>query len=81
MKVFRVWVNECCYGEYDSVVVVAESEEDVRSHLVHDDVWKETKFMIDGFEQFAFSDRQGEIHIVEVPTDKFAVILATYNVG
>ena len=81
MKVFKVWVDKHRYEEYDGAVVVAESEEDVRSRLVHDDVWKETQFMIDGFERFAFSDRQGEIHIEEVPTDKVAVILTSYNAG
>ena len=81
MKVFKVWVDDCGYDEYDGAVVVAESKEDVRSRLVHDDVSGKTQFLIDGFEQFAFFDYQGEIHIEEVPTDMFAVILTSYNAG
>lgn len=84
MKVFKVWVDSCDYDEYDGAVVVAESEEYVRSHLVHDDVLGKTQFMLDGlsvFERFSFYDCQGEIHIEEVPTDKFAVVLTSYNAG
>lgn len=81
MKVFKVWVDSCDYDEYDGAVVVAESEEDVRSHLVHDDFWEETQFMTGRFKQFSFSDSQGEIHIKEVPTNKVAVILTSFNAG
>jgi hypothetical protein len=36
---------------------------------------------LDEFEWFEFYDYQGEIHIKEVPTDKAAVILTSYNAG
>lgn len=83
MKVFKVWVDDSSYNydAFDGAVVVAESEEDVRSHLVHDDEMGKTQFTISGFEQFSFYDCQGEIHIEEVPTDKLAVILTSFNAG
>lgn len=84
MKVFKVWVDSCDYDEFDGAVVVAESEEDVRSRLVHNDALGKTRFMLgrlDVLEWFEFYDCQGEIHIEEVPTDKVAVILTSYNAG
>ena len=84
MKVFKVWVDSYDFDEYDGAVVVAESEEDVRSRLVHNDELEKTHYMLGGldeFEWFEFYDYQGEIHIKEVPTDKVAVILTSYNAG
>ena len=84
MKVFKVWADSYDYDEFDGAVVVAESEEDIRSRLFHNDVLGKTLFMLDGlpeFERFSFYDCQGEIHIEEVPTDKVAVILTSYNAG
>lgn len=47
MKVFKVWVDDSSYkyDAFDGAVVVAESEEDVRSHLVHDDELEELKLV------------------------------------
>ena len=81
MKVFKVWVDDNGYDEYDGAVVVAESEEEVRSHLIHDDIFRRTRFVAEKCEAFTFEDGQGEIHIEEVPTDKVAVILTSYNAG
>ncbi len=81
MKVFKVWVDSCGYDEYDGAVVVAESKEEVRSHLIHDDIFQRTRFVAKNCECFSFEDYQGEIHIEEVPTDKVAVILTSYNAG
>ena len=31
MKVFKVWVDKCDYGTYDSFVCVANSEDEIRN--------------------------------------------------
>ena len=33
MKVFKVWVDKCDYGTYDSFVCVANSEDEIRNHI------------------------------------------------
>ena len=33
MKVFKVWVDEWDYDTYDSFVCVANSEDEIRSHI------------------------------------------------
>ena len=86
MKVFKVWVDEWFYDDYDSFVCVANSEDEIRSHISVD---RYNRRVIDmsGNEAYedsvTFDDFQGEIHIEEVNlnVDKPYIVCSSYNAG
>ena len=86
MKVFKVWVDKYDYDNYDSFVCVANSEDEIRSHISVD---RYNRRIIDmsGNEAYedsvAFDDFQGEIHIEEVNlnVDKPYIVCSSYNAG
>ena len=86
MKVFKVWVDEWDYDTYDSFVCVANSEDEIRSHISIDKQ-KRRIIHMDGNEAYEDSvwsdDFQGEIHIEEVNlnVDKPYIVCSSYNAG
>ena len=69
MKVFKVWVDKCDYDTYDSFVCVANSEDEIRSHISLDRQNRRVVDMSgnDDYEDIVkFEEFQGEIHIEEV---------------
>ena len=86
MKVFKVWVDKCDYETYDSFVCVANSEDEIRSHISLNQYGGRVITM-DGNEAYenyiTFDDFQGEIHIEEVNlnVDKPYIVCSSYNAG
>ena len=86
MKVFKVWVDKCDYDTYDSFVCVANSEDEIRSHISLNQYGGRVITM-DGNEAYenyiTFYDFQGEIHIEEVNlnVDKPYIVCSSYNAG
>ena len=86
MKVFKVWVDKCDYGTYDSFVCVANSEEEIRKCISIDRCNRRVIHM-DGNEAYenyvTFEDFQGEIHIKEVNLDVSEpyIVCSSYNAG
>ena len=86
MKVFKVWVDEWDYDNYDSFVCVANSEDEIRNHISVD---RYNRRVVDmsGNEAYEdsvwFDDFQGEIHIEEVNlnVDKPYIVCSSYNAG
>ena len=86
MKVFKVWVDEWDYDTYDSFVCVANSEDEIRSHISVDRYNRRIINMSgnDNHEDsIRFQDFQGEIHIEEVNlnVDKPYIVCSSYNAG
>ena len=86
MKVFKVWVDEWDYDNYDSFVCVANSEDEIRNHI-NIDRQKRRIIHMDSNETYEdsvwFDDFQGEIHIEEVNlnVDKPYIVCSSYNAG
>ena len=81
MKVFKVYVDKWDYDCYESFVVVAESEEEVKNMLVHNG--DETD-IIDkdlGDTGIWFDDFLGDIHIEEVNLNEKKIIEKSFNAG
>ena len=86
MKVFKVWVDKCDYDTYDSFVCVANSEDEIRSHISLD---RQKRRVVDMSgndnheDSVKFEDFQGEIHIEEVNLnkDKPYIVCSSYNAG
>lgn len=71
MKVYKLWVDEIDYDEYDSVVVVAENENEaieIVQNATGNLGWSEKGYFY-------------EIHIEEIDLTKKGVVLASYNAG
>ena len=86
MKVFKVWVDKYDYDTYDSFVCVANSEDEIRSHISVDRYNRRVVDMSgnDDYEDSVwFDDFQGEIHIEEVNlnVDKPYIVCSSYNAG
>ena len=86
MKVFKVWVDKWDYDNYDSFVCVANSEEEIRSHISVDRYNRRVVDMSgnDDYEDsVAFEEFQGEIHIEEVNlnVDQPYIVCSSYNAG
>lgn len=86
MKVFKVWVDKCDYDTYDSFVCVANSEDEIRSHISVDR-YNRRVINMSGNDDYvcsvAFEEFQGEIHIEEVNlnVDKPYIVCSSYNAG
>ena len=86
MKVFKVWVDKCDYGTYDSFVCVANSEDEIRK-CISIDQYNRRVINMSGNEAYenyvTFEDFQGEIHIEEVNlnVDKPYIVCSSYNAG
>ena len=86
MKVFKVWVDKCDYDTYDSFVCVANSEDEIRSHI-RLDMYNRRVVDMSGNEAYenhvTFDDFQGEIHIEEVNlnVDKPYIVCSSYIAG
>ena len=86
MKVFKVWVDEWFYDDYDSFVCVANSEDEIRNHI-RVDRYNRRVIDMSGNEAYEdsvkFEDFQGEIHIEEVNlnVDKPYIVCSSYNAG
>lgn len=80
-KLFLVSVKDYGYDEYDSVIVIADSEQEAIEICKTDD-YETAK---DGFlpTNGYFVKAQGEITVKEINlnTDESKVILASYNAG
>ena len=86
MKVFKVWVDKLDYDTYDSFVCVANSEDEIRNHIIVDRYNRRVVDMSgnDDYENSVwFQDFQGEIHIEEVNlnVDKPYIVCSSYNAG
>ena len=86
MKVFKVWVDEWFYDDYDSFICVANSEDEIRSCISIDKYNRRVVDMSgnDDYEDCIwFDDFQGEIHIEEVNlnVDKPYIVCSSYNAG
>ena len=86
MKVFKVWVDEWFYDDYDSFVCVANSEDEIRN-CISLNQYGGRVITMDGNEAYenyiTFYDFQGEIHIEEVNlnVDKPYIVCSSYNAG
>ena len=86
MKVFKVWVDKCDYGTYDSFVCVANSEDEIRNRISIDK-YNCRVINMSGNDDYVcsvdFQDFQGEIHIEEVNlnVDKPYIVCSSYNAG
>ena len=86
MKVFKVWVDEWFYDDYDSFVCVANSEDEIRNHM-RVDRYNRRVIDMSGNEAYEdsvkFEEFQGEIHIEEVNlnVDKPYIVCSSYNAG
>lgn len=85
MKVFRVWVDNCDYNEYDSFVVVAESEEEIRKKFKYEDrYWWRYEYRL-GEDLITFTATQvktlDDIHIEEVDLTKESIVCSSFNAG
>ena len=87
MKIFKVWVDEWDYDEFDAAIVVAESEEEIRKKFI---TTGPGQFFITSDNtrwygespreaEFWFTEPQGEIHIEEVDTTKPGVVLTSFH--
>ena len=76
MKCFLVYVKDWTYDEFDSVVVLADSEEEVRSMFKRERDFRGYGTSIGGI---FFNDGQGEIFIKEIKEK--GVVLASFNAG
>ena len=86
MKVFKVWVDEWFYDDYDSFVCVANSEDEIRKCISVDRYNRRVVDMSgnDNHEDSVkFEEFQGEIHIEEVNLnkDKPYIVCSSYNAG
>ena len=86
MKVFKVWVDEWFYDDYDSFVCVANSEDEIRNHISVDRYNRRVVDMSgnEAYENYiTFYDFQGEIHIEEVNLnkDKPYIVCSSYIAG
>ena len=82
MKCFLVYAEANDWDQYDSVAVLADSEEEVKAMFHHeDDEWASLSKTIIGEDKCApyFYDHQGKIHIEEM-TEK-GVVCASFNAG
>ncbi len=76
MKCYMVYVDKVNYNEYDACIVLADSEEEVRSMFKKEESYE----YIPGIEEDVyFYNYQGKIHIEEV-TEK-GLVLASFNAG
>lgn len=78
MKIFKVWVEDCDYDEYDAAIIIAESAEEIRANFVRDEFDGSLAF---AGEDLFFKDEQGEIHIDEIDTNHAGLLLASYHAG
>lgn len=76
MKCYMVYVDRYDYDEYDACIVLADSEEEVRSMFKRE---KTYDGYITKMKGVYFDDHQGEIHIKEVT--KKGLVLASFNAG
>ena len=86
MKVFKVWVDKYDYDDYDSFVCVANSEDEIRSHINLNQYGGGviTMDINEDYENHSTCyDFQGEIHIEEVNLncDKPYIVCSSYNAG
>lgn len=83
MKVFRITSTSVGYDEFDSCVVVAESEEAVRKMIsVDTDGWRNVDCSTSSYcDDVWFSKYQGDLKISEIDLNKPQVICASYNAG
>lgn len=79
LKVFKVWAERCGWDEFDSAVIVGESEEDVLKRFVQDEFGCRTYDENSGF--LFFNESRGEIKIKEVNLSKPGVVVASFNAG
>ena len=86
MRVFKVWVDKCDYGTYDSFVCVANSEDEIKKCISIDE-YNERVVDMSGNDDYedsvCFQDFQGEINIEEVNlnVDKPYIVCSSYNAG
>lgn len=82
MKTFLLWVENVDYDEYDSCVIVAEDEAQVRAMMRHsDESYCPHTTIGEGENCVFFGDHQGEIHIKEVDMTRPHVVCASFNAG
>lgn len=79
LKVFKVWVKQYGWDEFDSAVIVGESKEDVLKRFVTDELGCRTYSENGDF--LFFSRSQGELKIKEVDVSKPGVVVASFNAG
>ena len=89
MKVFLVWVDKYDYDEYDSFVVVANSEEEIRKDFKFNRWGDRYNFNEEKYgskHYLCFNPRQfdndiNNIHIEEIKTDKYSIPCVSYHAG
>lgn len=70
MKVYRVYVDDWDYDEFDAVVVVAENEDKALAMVENGH-----------YDRCYFKKWQGEIHVEEVDLTYEHVVLESFNAG
>ena len=79
LKVFKVWVERCGWDEFDSAVIVGDSEESVLKNFIQDK--NGCRRYNGGINNLFFGSDQGEIKIKEVDVSKPGVVVASFNAG
>lgn len=83
MKLFKVYVDDWGYDNYDSAIVVAESEEQIKNNIEQRTQTRLLSFG-DAFDDIWFENWQGDIHIEEIELDKIVepkILLGSFNAG
>jgi hypothetical protein len=70
MKVYLVYADDWDYDDYDSIVVVAENEDNALAMA-------NSGYFNDSF----FKKHQGEIHVKEVDLTTEHIVLTSFNAG
>lgn len=70
MKVYLVYADDWDYDDYDSIVVVAENEDNALAMA-------NSGYFNDSF----FKNHQGEIHVKEVDLTTEHIVLTSFNAG
>ena len=88
LKVFRVWVDDCGYDQYDSCIIVGEDKESVlkqfETNKCGDRIYHGPINIVPAGKcwiNYFFESDQGELHIEEVDLTAPALILGSFNAG
>lgn len=82
MKLFKVYVKDFWYNEYDGCIIAAKSKKEVRALFTRNEQYRLTSVENPNGENVYFEDIQGKIHIEEINLnnlDKPAILLASFN--
>ena len=85
MKLFKVYVDDWDWDDYDYAIVIAESEEQIRANI-EQRAWGRVLSFNESHDVWDvwFDNWQGDIHIEEIKLDKIVepkILLASFHSG